>query len=297
MKSLNTPLFLLSLLSLCACSPSAPSSSESFSSFEESFSTESISSEGALSSSEAPSKVKMEDLNPRFYGPIAHRGYHDETNPKNSLNAFRAACEKGFGIETDVHITSDDKLIISHDSMLTGYGNIETNEFEDIRNNVLLEDGEMLPSLEETYECVKESSTPLLVELKTFGLDDENPTKLGNAVLAETRRLGVDPKNVIFCSFSWEAILPILDSEYAAGLFISNGTNKELIDPVLGEKDGLQNPPDFVAAGYDVLTNPKCVSYRSHGHKVFSWTLTSQSMYDQVKDSSDGYIFENFLPA
>lgn len=296
MKNAHTPIFLLSLLTLCACGqPAQPSSSETPSVSEEASSAAPSSSEA--SESPAPEKVRMEDLNPRFYGPIAHRGYHDESNPRNSINAFRAACEHGFGIETDVHITADDKLIISHDSMLTGYGYIETNEFEDIRNNVLLEDGEMLPSLEETYECVKETSTPLLVELKTFNLDDENPSRLGNAVLEETRRLGVDPKNVIFCSFSWEAILPILDSEYAAGLFISNGTNKELIDPVLGEQEGLENPPDFVAAGYDVLTNPKCVSYRGNGHKVFSWTLTSQSMYDQVKDSSDGYIFENFLPA
>ena len=125
MKSLNTPLFLLSLLSLCACSPSAPSSSESFSSFEDSFSTESISSEGPLSSSEAPSKVKMEDLNPRFYGPIAHRGYHDETNPKNSLNAFRAACEHLLARGAEVLILGCTELPPAFDIYHLDYPNVD----------------------------------------------------------------------------------------------------------------------------------------------------------------------------
>ncbi len=240
--------------------------------------------------------IGMDEINPAFYGPIAHRGYHDETNPENSINAFKAAGEKGFAIETDVHITSDDQLIISHDSMLKDYGYIETNTFDDIRANNLLEDGEELPSLEETFQATAETDTPILLELKTFPLDDENPVRLGKAVLKEARRCGISPKNLLFCSFTWEAILPILDSEYAAGLFISNGTNKELIDSVLGAEGEIEHAPDFVAASYDVVPKEQCKSYRAKGHKVLSWTLTSQQMLDAAKPLSDGYIFENFLP-
>ena len=286
MNKITKSLLLLIGLGAVSCSGTPASSSETPSSQEE----------DSISESQPIEKVSMDEINPAFYGLIAHRGYHDQTNPRNSINAFKAAGAKGFAIETDVHITSDDKLIISHDSMLKGYGYIETNTFDDIRANNLLEDGEELPSLEETFQATAETNTPILLELKTFPLDDENPTRLGKAVLQEARRCGVSPKTLLFCSFTWEAILPILNSEYAAGLFISNGTNKELIDPVLGAEGEIENAPDFVAASYDVVPKEQCKSYRAKGHKVLSWTLTSQQMLDAAKPLSDGYIFENFLP-
>ena len=289
-KTVFLPLCLSFLLASCSVGTPESKGSSDQGENEEASSTEDLSSQGA-------SKVEMAEINPKFYGPIAHRGYHDETNPGNSMNAFRAAASKGFAIETDVHITADDGLIISHDSLLQGYGNIESNDFEDIRNNVLLEDGEELPSLEETFAFSKETGTPIFLELKTYAPDEDNPLRLAHAVLSEARRCEISPKNLLICSFSWEAILPFLSSEYAAGLFISNGTNKELIETVLAAEAPTENYPDFVAAGYDVTPKEECKSYRAKGYKVFSWTLTSQAMLSEQKNISDGYIFENFLPA
>ena len=57
----------------------------------------------------------------QFYGRhIAHRGLHtpDQGVPENSLPAFKAAVELGFGVELDVHITKDDKLVVFHDDTL-----------------------------------------------------------------------------------------------------------------------------------------------------------------------------------
>ena len=48
----------------------------------------------------------------------AHRGLHDETLPENSMGAFRAALEAGYGIELDVHLTADGNLAVIHDSSL-----------------------------------------------------------------------------------------------------------------------------------------------------------------------------------
>lgn len=55
--------------------------------------------------------------------PIAHRGLHDNRIPENSLPAFMAAAEAGYGIELDVHCASDDRLVVTHDddmSRMTG---------------------------------------------------------------------------------------------------------------------------------------------------------------------------------
>ena len=46
----------------------------------------------------------------------AHRGLHDENLPENSMAAFRAALENGYGIELDIHLMKDGKLAVIHDT-------------------------------------------------------------------------------------------------------------------------------------------------------------------------------------
>ncbi|MBR5969563.1 MAG: glycerophosphodiester phosphodiesterase [Lachnospiraceae bacterium] len=50
----------------------------------------------------------------------AHRGLHDNATeaPENSMAAFRKAVEAGFGIELDVQITKDGRLVVFHDDTL-----------------------------------------------------------------------------------------------------------------------------------------------------------------------------------
>ncbi len=48
----------------------------------------------------------------------AHRGLHDSSVPENSLLAFRLAREAGFGVELDVQMTKDGKLVVFHDGTL-----------------------------------------------------------------------------------------------------------------------------------------------------------------------------------
>ena len=48
----------------------------------------------------------------------AHRGLHSPGVPENSLAAFRAAVEHGYGAEFDVHLLRDGGLAVIHDSVL-----------------------------------------------------------------------------------------------------------------------------------------------------------------------------------
>ena len=48
----------------------------------------------------------------------AHRGCFDKTLPENSLTAIRIAADKGLGLEIDVHLTKDNKLVVFHDHTL-----------------------------------------------------------------------------------------------------------------------------------------------------------------------------------
>lgn len=57
----------------------------------------------------------VSDFSERLY---AHRGLHDDVIPENSLAAFREAVKNGYGVELDVQMTRDGKLVVFHDGNL-----------------------------------------------------------------------------------------------------------------------------------------------------------------------------------
>lgn len=102
----------------------------------------------------------------------AHRGLHDEKTPENSMAAFRAALEKGYGIELDVHLLADGNLAVIHDSSLkrtTGAeGKIEELTTEQLQNYHLEGTDETIPTFRQVLDLF-DGKAPLIVELKATG--------------------------------------------------------------------------------------------------------------------------------
>lgn len=100
----------------------------------------------------------------------AHRGLHDEEKPENSMAAFRAALERGYGIELDVHLLNDGTLAIMHDSNLervTGQeGTMEDLTAQDLASYHLCGTQETIPTLREVLDLY-DGKAPLIIELKT----------------------------------------------------------------------------------------------------------------------------------
>jgi glycerophosphoryl diester phosphodiesterase len=100
---------------------------------------------------------------------IAHRGLHNEKYPENSLSAFNYACEKGYAIEIDIHITKDDKIIVFHDNTLKRVCGVdikpEEATLDELKEHYLFNSDEKIPTLEECLACVKGRSL-LLIEFK-----------------------------------------------------------------------------------------------------------------------------------
>lgn len=102
----------------------------------------------------------------------AHRGLHDRAagRPENSLSAFRAAAEAGFGAELDVHLMADGSLAVVHDADLARvcgkHAVIEQLRREDLADYPLLDGaGQTVPLLEQVLDLF-EGRAPLIIELK-----------------------------------------------------------------------------------------------------------------------------------
>jgi len=86
----------------------------------------------------------------------AHRGLHDAEKPENSMAAFRAALENGYGIELDIHLIKDGNLAVIHDTSLlrtTGRdGKITDLTTEDLANYHLNGTQETIPTFRQVLE-------------------------------------------------------------------------------------------------------------------------------------------------
>ncbi len=100
---------------------------------------------------------------------FAHRGLHNDTRPENSLSAFHAAKEKGYGVELDLHLLKDGTLAVFHDHTLirmTGAeGKIEDLTAEQLTAYRLGGSEETIPTFEEVL-AMFDGTVPLIVELK-----------------------------------------------------------------------------------------------------------------------------------
>jgi glycerophosphoryl diester phosphodiesterase len=99
----------------------------------------------------------------------AHRGLHGQGRPENSMAAFRAALEGGYGIEFDVHLMKDGNLAVIHDSSLKRTAGadvmIEDLTVADLENYRLEGTNEKIPLLRELLDLYA-GKAPLIVELK-----------------------------------------------------------------------------------------------------------------------------------
>ncbi len=99
----------------------------------------------------------------------AHRGLHGGGVPENSLAAFDLACENGYGMELDVHITADDKLCVFHDGTLKRMcgveGKVEEKTVSELRELRLADTDQYIPTFDEVLELVN-GRAPLIVEVK-----------------------------------------------------------------------------------------------------------------------------------
>lgn len=138
---------------------------------------------------------------------FAHRGWHldDLADMENSLSAFRRAAAEGYTyVETDVHSTSDDVVVIQHDPLLDrttdGTGPIVRQTWQQVRQAQVggrepvarLEDAlEELPHTAFNIDVKSDAALePLVQTIKAAGaLDRVAVASFSEGRLARARRL------------------------------------------------------------------------------------------------------------
>jgi len=230
----------------------------------------------------------------------AHRGLHDEELPENSMGAFRAALENGYGIELDIHLMKDGNLAVIHDTSLlrTAGADVKITDLttEDLPNYPLA-NGELIPTFDQVLELFA-GKAPLIIELK----EDGNSKALVDAAVKAME--GYDGP---YCMESFDPrCVYILKKKYP---HIVRG---QLTEDYFHSRSKLPAPlkwalkhqvlnfltmPDFVAYKYrDLNTISNILVRKFWGVAGVTWTLQTQEEFDDAVQNGWIPIFENFKP-
>lgn len=136
---------------------------------------------------------------------VAHRGYWNceaAGFSENSIASLKAAQDNGlWGSEFDIHITTDDVILVFHDNLIEG-ARIDTCAYERFAE-YRLPNGEKIPTLDEYLtQGEKSDKTILVCELKTEVTMEREDALLDQTIEALEAHNLLDPKRVVFITFS-----------------------------------------------------------------------------------------------
>lgn len=231
----------------------------------------------------------------------AHRGLHDDLLPENSIAAFRAAKEAGFGVELDIQFTADKQIVVFHDSDLARMcgvnKRVDSLTYDELQQYTLLHSDQRIPLLSDVLNVL--GTTPVVCEIKSYGA-------------------------VMDCSLC-EAAYPLLQS-YTGPLcvesfnpFIIRWFRKKHPNIVRGilsmhydDESGVSRPQQLLLTALltNCITHPDFIAFRHTDHRVLSlricrnlfraaaiaWTVRSSAEQKAALRRFDTVIFEKYLP-
>lgn len=234
---------------------------------------------------------------------FAHRGLHDRERgiAENSLDAFEAACERGFGIELDVRLSADGTARVFHDATLKRAAGIKKliskltdRELDGIR---IFGTQSRIPTLAEVLERIADR-VPLLVELKS-DKKSPDPTRAVHSLMKNYggRYLvqSFDPRQLrLYRRLSPETPVGLL----ATGLRENGEKVSRLIDYALRNlRTDFICRPDFISYEFSKRDKLSALARRRLARgPEFSWTIRTPEDYAKAKELGCIPIFEGFIP-
>ena len=242
-----------------------------------------------------PQKTKPQK---EFLCDYAHRGLHNGKDaPENSLAAFEAACQRGYGIELDVQLSRDGKVMVFHDYTLVRMTGCDKKLAEldatELTKLTLGDSDQKIPTFEEVLALV-DGRVPLLVELKGESFD----TSLCAKVAELLRGYKGD-----YCMESFNPLLiGNMKKEFPdafCGLLYTNvcrEKNSALNIALTAMALNVVARPDFIAFNKaDRDSFAVKVTTKLYKAPKFVWTVNTQEELDTAHQNGELPIFENIF--
>lgn len=237
---------------------------------------------------------------PRVY--YAHRGLHDNAGdaPENTLAAFGRAVEKGYGIELDVQLTKDGRVVVAHDFNLKRICGVDRDidmlTYEELKKYPVFGSQETIPLFSEVLKLVN-GQVPLIVELKY---------KNTRSLICEKADALLTRYQGVYCveSFHPAAVFwyrlnrPEVCRGQLSGNFQKHDRQYTPVHYVMRHLlTNFLTKPDFIAYDCrDMRAVSKNLCRNLFGCPSVAWTVKSAEQLEECREYYDYFIFEGFLP-
>ena len=230
----------------------------------------------------------------------AHRGLHGNGRAENSMSAFLAAVEAGYGIELDIRLSSDGELVVFHDDTLNRVagvdGRVDAYTAEQLGQMRLNGTDDGVPTFRDVLAAI-DGRVPLLVEIKEdqgsykvsdaaaemlkdyngkYIVESFNPLSLGNFA----KKLPEVPRGILSQNYQKDEKYRALKYRLLGALLLNRVCK-----------------PCFIA--YDHRDSKRLslrIVRRLFGAATLAWTVRSPEEERAARDKGfDSVIFENYL--
>lgn len=234
-----------------------------------------------------------------FAPPVAHRGlWSPDGPPENSLAAFKAACEAGYGIELDVQLSADGEAMVFHDEDLKRMTGVEGRLSDHTRAQLselrLAGADDRIPTLREALNLVGRKAL-VHIELKTpYGHVGPLEQRVHEIIIDHAGPvcvIGFNPYSHAWFAERFPGVLRGLDSySYARAPHLAEAQRQSFarLEHVAIAR------PHFLALGLDMLPSPLADEHRARGLPVIAWTVRRPEQWAAIREHCDNLIFEGF---
>lgn len=238
--------------------------------------------------------------------PLTHRGLHDHANGviENSLSAFRAAIDAGYGIELDIQLSADNEAVVFHDDTLDrvaeASGLVQARSADELGRIRLKGSSDTIPTFAETLALVA-GRAPLLVELKdqSGGMSGTDGA-LERATVAALRGY---QGPVALMSFNPDTVACLADlaPDMPRGIVTCSWgpEDAETVSAELCER--LRAIPDYDRTGSSFISHEladleraRVAELKAEGARILTWTVRSPADEAFARRSVDNVTFEGY---
>lgn len=241
----------------------------------------------------------LEELRKWHY---AHRGLHNAERPENSMSAFKAALDSGYGIELDIHLLADGNLAVMHDSTLkrTAGADVKIEDLttSDLKKYHLCGTSETIPEFSQVLDLF-DGKAPLIVELKPAGGNHDALAKAACEMLERYQGAycieSFDPRCILWLRKNRP---DIIRGQLAENYFKTNNKLPFVLKFLLtNSMVNFLTLPDFAAYRFhDRKSLSNFLVRKIWGVQGVSWTIRCKEDFDIAVGEAWIPIFEYFEP-
>jgi glycerophosphoryl diester phosphodiesterase len=234
--------------------------------------------------------------------PYAHRGLHaaDRGIIENTISAFRAAIEGGYGIECDVQLSADGEAMVFHDFELgrltKASGRVDRVSAADLKRVDFIGTTDRMATLGELCDLVA-GRVPILVEVKSRFDGNIALAARGAKVLAAysgpAAIMSFDPSVVAACRWMEPSLVRGIVAQRRRS---ASDDGEKTILPARYALDLMKARPHFLAYRIQDLPSASIrLACRLFGMALLTWTVRGPDRA-HAQRHADQMIFEGFQP-